>query len=234
MRILIVYAHHEPTSFNGAMLDVALQALVSQGHEVRISNLYEMRFDPVSDRRNFVTVADADRLDQQVEERLASAEAGFRPDVAAEIEKLLWCDLLILQFPIWWMNMPAIMKGWIDRVFALGIAYGGGRWFDRGRLSGKSAMLAITVGGDRSVYSRDGMYGSIEIATHSINHAILGFSGFSVVEPFVVYGPGRMTDHERRGELERYANRLVRIGTAPRLPQVRSVNFVPSAQRHSA
>jgi len=234
MRILIVYAHHEPTSFSGAMLDVALQALVSQGHEVRISNLYEMRFDPVSDRRNFVTVADADRLDQQVEERLASAEAGFAPDVASEIEKLLWCDLLILQFPIWWMNMPAIMKGWIDRVFALGIAYGGGRWFDRGRLSGKSAMLAITVGGDRSVYSGDGMYGSIEIATHSINHAILGFSGFSVVEPFVVYGPGRMTDHERRGELERYANRLVHIGTAPRLPQVCSVDFVPSAQRHSA
>ena len=234
MHILIVYAHHEPTSFNGAMLDVALQALVGQGHEVRISNLYEMRFDPVSDRRNFVTVADADRLDQQVEERLASAEAGFTPDVAAEIEKLLCCDLLILQFPIWWMNMPAIMKGWIDRVFALGIAYGGGRWFDRGRLSGKSAMLAITVGGDRSVYSRDGMYGSIEIATHPINHAILGFSGFSVVEPFVVYGPGRMTDHERRGELERYANRLVHIGTAPRLPQVCSVDFVPSAQRHSA
>lgn len=202
--------------------------------EIVVSDLYAMAFDPVSDRRNFLTVADPDRLDQQVEERLASSEAGFAPDVAAEIEKLLASDLLILQFPVWWMSMPAIMKGWIDRVFALGIAYGGGRWFDRGRMAGKSAMLAMTVGGAQQVYSRDGMYGPIEIVTHSINHGILGFSGFSVIEPFIVYGPGRLTDDQRGSELGRYADRLRNIETAPRLPQFHSENFGRSAQRRSA
>jgi NAD(P)H dehydrogenase (quinone) len=225
MRVFIVYAHHEPTSFNAAMLRVAERTLTAKGHEVRISDLHAMGFDPVSDRRNFATVANADRLDQQAEERLASAENGFAPDVAAEIDKLQGCDLLILQFPVWWMSMPAIMKGWIDRVFALGVAYGGGRWFDRGRFAGKSAMLAVTVGGDERVYSPDGMYGSIEIVTHSINRAILGFSGFSVVEPFVVFGPGRMNDSQRLAMLQSYADRLEGIESAPRLPVIRSADF---------
>jgi NAD(P)H dehydrogenase (quinone) len=225
MRVLIVYAHHEPSSFNGAMVRLGERTLESGGHEVRVSDLYAMGFDPVSDRRNFTTVADATRLDQQTEERFAVDYGGFAPDVRAEIDKLHWCDLLILQFPVWWMSMPAIMKGWIDRVFALGVAYGGGRWFDRGRLAGKSAMLAITVGGDERVYSPDGMYGSIEIVTHSIDHAILGFSGFSVIEPFVVYGPGRMSSRQRGSELERYAARLRDIEGAPRLRQVFSADF---------
>jgi NAD(P)H dehydrogenase (quinone) len=225
MRVLIVYAHHEPTSFNSSMLDVAKRTLAAGGHEVRVSDLYAMRFDPVSDRRNFTTVADPERFDQQVEERFAAARRGFAPDVQAEIDKLLWSDLLILQFPVWWMGMPAIMKGWIDRVFALGIAYGGGRWFDRGRLAGKSTMLAITVGGNEQVYSPDGMYGSIDIVTHSINHAVLGFSGFSVIEPFVVYGPGRIDELQRRAELGRYAERLSGITSAPLLPQIRSADF---------
>jgi NAD(P)H dehydrogenase (quinone) len=229
MRVLIVYAHHEPSSFNGGMLSVARETLIASGHEVCVSDLYAMGFDPVSDRRNFTTVADPDRLDQQAEERLASTTAGFAADVAAEIDKLLWCDVLVLQFPVWWMSMPAIMKGWIDRVFALGVAYGGGRWFDRGRLAGRSAMLAITVGGDEQVYSPEGMYGSIEIVTHSINHAILGFSGFAVIEPFIVYGPGRMNDSERAAELDRYADRLRAVSSAPRLPQVRSVDFERAA-----
>src|SRR5437868_5639224 len=111
MRVLIIYAHHEPTSFNGGMLDVARSTLTAAGHELCVSDLYAMGFDPVWDRRNFTTIANPIRLDQQEEERLASAVDGFAADVAAEIEKLAWCDLLILQFPVWWMGPPAIMKG---------------------------------------------------------------------------------------------------------------------------
>jgi Flavodoxin-like fold len=72
---------------------------------VLVSDLYQMKFDPVSDRRNFTTIANSLRFNQQKEERLVSSTAGFAPDQAAEIDKLLRCDLLILQFPIWWMGM---------------------------------------------------------------------------------------------------------------------------------
>jgi len=192
MRALIVYAHHEPSSFNASMRDVARSRLTADGHHVRVSDLYAMGFDPVSDRRNFTTIANAERLDQQEEERLASTANGFAKDVAREIEKLLWCDLLILQFPVWWMGPPAILKGWIDRVFALGVAYGGGRWFDRGRLSGKSAMLAITVGGDERVWTVQLQPRTAELSRH-LDHLELQGTGAHLQVIIVVERSGERT-----------------------------------------
>jgi NAD(P)H dehydrogenase (quinone) len=64
MKVFIVHAHHEPKSFDGAMTRLAQTVLTEQGHEVRISDLYRMKFDPVSDRRNFTTVRNADHLKQ--------------------------------------------------------------------------------------------------------------------------------------------------------------------------
>lgn len=100
MRVLIVYAHHEPTSFNGAMTREAVDTLTEAGHEAIVSDLYAAGFDPVSDQRNFVNSADPDRLRQQTEEAHASEHRGFVPDLQAEMDKVAWCDLLIFQFPL--------------------------------------------------------------------------------------------------------------------------------------
>src|SRR5262245_58457416 len=127
MRIFIVHAHHEPTSFNGAMTREATVSLPAAGHEVVVSDLYAIGFDPVSDRRNFLTVKAPERLKQQDEEAYASERDGFAADIQAEMDKLVWCDVLILQFPLWWLGLPAILKGWVDRVFAVGRAYGVGK-----------------------------------------------------------------------------------------------------------
>src|ERR1051326_3562549 len=99
MRIFIVHAHHEPTSFNAAMTRTARDALAGHGHRVIISDLHAMGFEPVSDRRNFTSVANPERLKQQDEEALASQTNGYAPDLQAEMDKLAWCDLLIFQFP---------------------------------------------------------------------------------------------------------------------------------------
>ena len=90
MRFFIVHAHHEPKSFNGALTEAARDALLANGHEVRISYLYAMDFDPISDRRNFKGVGDADYLKQQAEESFATQEGGFADDIEAELEKLDW------------------------------------------------------------------------------------------------------------------------------------------------
>ena len=225
MRVLIIHAHHEPSSFNGAMLRTAISALSETGHQVRVSDLYQMGFDPVSDRRNFIGARDSDRLDQQAEERFAAEHGLFAADIKAEMEKLAWCDVAIFQFPLWWLGMPAVMKGWIDRVFAVGVAYGGGRWFDRGLLAGKRAMLAVTTGGEAAAYSELGLYGPAQAILHPMNHGVLGFVGFEVIEPFVVYGPGRMEPGQRREALQRYRQRLVNLENAPLLPQTRSDDY---------
>ena len=120
MNVLIVHAHHEPSSFNAALLRTAVAALRKCGHHVEVSDLYAMRFDPVSDRRNFESVFDSTRLRQQAEESHASSGGGFDPRLRNEMARFARCDLLIFHFPIWWLGLPAILKGWVDRVFAVG------------------------------------------------------------------------------------------------------------------
>lgn len=97
-----------------------------------------MASDPVSDRRNFTTVKDPTRLKQQEEERHASEIGGFGDELQVEMDKLSWCDVLVFQFPLWWLGLPAILKGWVDRVFEVGTAYGCGRFFSRGVLRGSA------------------------------------------------------------------------------------------------
>jgi NAD(P)H dehydrogenase (quinone) len=216
---MIVYAYHEPTSFNGAMLREGKAALAEAGHEARVSDLYAMRFDPVSDRRNFLTVANRERLLQQTEEAYASGNNGFVPELQAEMDKLAWSDVLIFQFPLWCLGPPAILKGWVDRVFAVGRTYGGGRWFENGLFSGKRAMCAVTVGGLADVYSTGGVYGPIEEILFPIHRGIFGFTGFTVIEPFILYGPNRISLAERRAYLKRYRRRLINLGSAPTITQ---------------
>ncbi len=225
MRVFIVHAHHEPASFNGALTREATAALVGAGHEVVVSDLYAMGFDPVSDRRNFTTVKDCARLRQQTEEEHASLHDGFTAELRAEMDKLAWCDVLVFQFPLWWFGLPAILKGWVDRVFAVGQAYGNRRWFDRGVFAGKRAMCSVTVGGLSAVYSEDGINGPISAILFPINHGILNFVGFTVIEPFVVFGPTRIDQEERVAHLARYRERVLGLATAPTIVGPRTADY---------
>lgn len=196
----------------------AIASLSRVGHEVVVSDLYAMGFDPVSDRRNFKTVKDPQRLKQQNEESYASEQGGYVDELQSEMDKLLWCDALILQFPLWWLGLPAILKGWVDRVFAVGRAYGGGRYFNRGVLAPRCAMCSVTVGGPADAYSSIGAYGPLDPILHPINHGILGFVGLTVIEPFVVHAPARMSPEDRANCLHAYVSRLLSLSTAPVMP----------------
>ena len=154
MNAFIIYAHAEPKSFNGAMFRVAQDTLRGAGHTVQVSDLYSMRFDPVSDRRNFASVKNAEFFKQQIEELHATEVGGFAPDVEAELRKMEWCDLMIWQFPLWWFGLPGILKGWADRVFAMGRTYGGERFYENGVFKGKRALLSVTTGGRRQFIKR--------------------------------------------------------------------------------
>jgi NAD(P)H dehydrogenase (quinone) len=220
MRLFIVHAHHEPASFNSALTREATASLSAAGHEVVVSDLYAMGFDPVSDRRNFTTVRDPNYLKQQNEESYASASNGYVVELQAEMDKLAWCDALVLQFPLWWLGLPAILKGWVDRVFAVGRTYGGGRYFNRGVLAPRLAMCSVTVGAHADAYSSVGAYGPLDSILRPINHGILGFVGFTVVEPFVLHAPARMSQDERVDCLRAYRSRLLSLATAPVIPNL--------------
>lgn len=208
MNVFLLLAHPEPKSFNGAMYETARETLEAAGHELQVSDLYRMGFDPVSSRSNFTSVKDPDCFKQQIEELHATEQGGFSAELVTEMEKIEGCDLMIWQFPLWWFGLPAILKGWVDRVFAMGRLYGGGRLYDEGVLKGKRAMLSLTTGGPREAYERGGFNGDIDGILRPIQRGVLEFCGLSVLAPHVVYAPVRASHEEREAVLATYAERL--------------------------
>lgn len=225
MKVLIVYAHPEPLSLNGSLKDFAVSVL-SEKHEVKVSDLYAMKWKAVADGDDFPQRDPMERLNYAMASKEAFASGTQLPDVIAEQEKLLWADVVILQFPLWWFSMPAIMKGWVDRVYAYGFAYGVGqhgnkRWGDRygeGTLKGRLAMLVVTAGGRAPQYSVRGVNGSIEDLLFPIHHGILFYPGMDVLPPFVVYQTGSIGPNEYENICQAYKQRLLTLDTTEPIP----------------
>jgi len=211
MKVFIVYWHPEPHSFNHAMFHKAYQTFIDVGADAKTSDLYAMHFNPVSSRENFYTVKDPDYLKLQLEEMYATEKQGFVQDLDIEMQKLEWCELMVWQFPLWWFGLPAVFKGWVDRVFAMGRVYGGGKIYEKGIFQGKRALLSLTTGGAEAAFQPDGFNGDIKAILRPIHRGMLQFVGFAALEPQIVYGPARMTNEQRERELEKYAERLKHI-----------------------
>jgi len=208
MNVLIVFAHPEPKSFNGALYETAKATLTAAGHTVVTSDLYKMDFDPRYSRANFLEQKDPDYFKPQLEERHATETHGFAPALEEEICKVEAADLVIFQFPLWWFGLPAILKGWVDRVFAMGRAYGSGRIYEKGPFRGKRAMLSLTTGGFQSSYVTGGEEGAILAILRPIHRGIFQFTGFSVLAPAIHYGPARVEESMRGQWLDEWAQRL--------------------------
>ncbi len=208
MNVFIVGAHPEPRSFNTALRDLSVRVLRERGHEVRVSDLYQMNFNPVASAADFGERADPDYLVYALEQRKGYDKGTLAPDIADEIEKLLWCDLLILNFPIFWFSTPAILKGWIDRVLISGVTYGGKRFYDRGGLAGRKAMVTVTLGGRPHMFGENGVHGPLEDMLRPLLRGTLYYTGLSVLPPFVAWHVPYISDDDRKAYLVAYERRL--------------------------
>lgn len=196
-KILIVHAHPERTSVTHRLVEVSIEALGAQGHEVLQSDLYAMGWKAVFDGQDFPERANQHRLSFIDESGHAFSNGCQTPDVEEEQRKVLAADAVILQFPLWWFSMPAIMKGWVDRVWAFGLAYGyqgaGNAYrYGEGGFAGKRALLAVAVGGPAQDYSPRGINGPLEQLLFPITHGTLFFPGMQVLPTFAVYGTVRI------------------------------------------
>jgi NAD(P)H dehydrogenase (quinone) len=218
MNVLIVYAHEEPHSFNAAMKNVAVETLEDQEHTVEVSDLYRMRFKAVADGSDFLERRDRNYLKRQLEEQIAGKLGTLAGDIVAEQQKVMAARLVILQFPLWWFSMPAILKGWVDRVLTMGFAYGSGKWYDQGCLRGRRAMLALTTGGPEAGYLERGINGPMDRILYPIHHGILYFCGFQVLPPFVAWNPAKASPQDRQLTLDRYRRRLQDLDSLRPLP----------------
>jgi putative NADPH-quinone reductase len=108
MRCLVVYAHPVESSYCAALKDRAVGALRRGGHDVRVVDLYGEGFEAALTRQ--------ERIDYH------SAELNTR-NVTAHVAAIGWAEALVFVYPTWWYGLPAILKGWLDRVWVPGVAF---------------------------------------------------------------------------------------------------------------
>jgi len=179
MKVLIVYAHPNPLSFNGAISQVVKEEVEKKGGQVKLKDLYAMNWNPVLSEADF-----------------QGFHTGSIPeDIKAEQADVSWADMVIMISPIWWYSVPAILKGYIDRVFSIGFAYEYTPNGPRGKLSGKKALLITTSGADEQMAQAGGMIDSIR---KSMVDGFFGFSGFSEYKHKNLFAVPVITDQERK------------------------------------
>lgn len=163
-RIFVLNGHPGPTSITHQAMDRYTAAARAAGHEVRLSQLHDLSFDPDRGKAGYKNAK------------------PLEPDLEEALENLEWCSHFVLAFPLWWGGFPAKLKGWIDRVFVLGRTFTTEQTTPIGLpaplLKGRSARVLITSDTPRSflwLAYRDAIL-------RQLKGQILGFVGFKPVK----------------------------------------------------
>lgn len=211
-RAHIVYAHPEPASFVAAMRDTTRETLEGAGWQVGVSDLYAQGFDPVAKAADFDERANPDYLVYALEQRHGVKNGSLAADISREVEAVRQSDLLVLVFPVFWFSLPAMLKGWIDRVFVSGVFYGGRRIYGEGGMMGKKALVVAALGGREHMFGDGAIHG--RLADGMLRHLLqgtLGYVGYDVLEPFFAYHVPYLPEDERRALLARLAAHVGRV-----------------------
>ena len=184
MKHLIIYSHLNPKSFTKAIVDKVEKVSKEKGDAVKIIDLYGDKFNPVLEFPD-------------IQHQFMGGECPA--DVKKYQDMVAWTDHLTIVYPIWWTQMPAMLKGFFDRVFSNGFAYAySEQGIPTGLLKGKTVKLYICTGNPNEVYEQMGMHS----AQRKVNEeGIFGFSGMKAETVFfgnVAMGP----DELRKGYLD--------------------------------
>lgn len=210
MKVHIVFAHPNEKSFNGQLRDVAINTLRYHNWEVTVTNLFQENFKSVANHQDFTVLKDAENFDLQAEQLHASAHNTFTPDILKEQALLDDANAIIFQFPLWWESVPAVIKGYFDRVFSYGWAYG-----PQYALMGKSVLVSTTTGAPEITW-KTGARGTLDATLKPLLKGTLEFCGMEVLPPYYVYGAKTKTEEEKLAIFEAFRNKI--IGHIKELP----------------
>jgi NAD(P)H dehydrogenase (quinone) len=162
MKYLIIYAHPNPKSFNHAIMETISEELKKKKKEFKVRDLYKIGFNSALSTKD-----------------LSAIQNGVVPkDIKKEQNYISKADTIVFIFPIWWSSMPAILKGYIDRVFSLKFAYDITEDGVFGLLKGKKVFLVSTTGASKVDNEK---MGAFKMMNMSIDMAIFQFSGMKVI-----------------------------------------------------
>lgn len=214
MHVLIVHAHPEPQSFTTAMMKTAVADLTAAGHSVEVSDLYAMNWNPVASADDFAGRKNPEYLVYALEQRHGYENGTIAADIAAEVEKVKRADLIMLSFPLYWFSVPAIMKGWIDRVLISGVCYGGLRFYNNGGLKGKKAVLSFTLGGREHMFGDGAIHGELDVMLRPVLRGTLAYVGCEVLPFFAGYHIPYLKPEAREAVMADYRRWLAGLETA--------------------
>jgi len=158
MKHLIIYSHPNSKSFCHAILDKVVEVLAAKKHDVVVRDLYALGFDPV------LKAGD-----------LADFQSGKIPaDIKAEQNYIAWSDIMTIIHPVWWTGLPAMMKGYIDRVFSYGFAYSLDASGIVKLLAGKKVIVFNTLGTPQDIYEKSGMFVAMKKTSDTGIHEFCG------------------------------------------------------------
>jgi NAD(P)H dehydrogenase (quinone) len=203
MKAHIVFAHPNLQSYNGQLRNTAIQSLEEIGWIVSVSDLFQIKFKASADEDDFTELYNTDFFDLQTEQNAATQNGTYSDDIKREHQLLCEADVIIFQFPLWWYSMPGILKGYIDRVFSMGWAYGGGR-----ALVGKKILVCMTTGAPEFAWTEDNR-GAIQDIFKHLFVGTFGLCGLIPLEPFIVYAAKRQTEEEKNNIFEKYKKRII-------------------------
>jgi NAD(P)H dehydrogenase (quinone) len=176
MKTLLVLAHPRRGSLTGQVADAFAAAARGKGHEIEIADLVAEGFDPV--------LRDADEPDWDNPGKI------YSPEVRREMARIERNQATVMIFPVWWWSAPAILKGWIDRVWNFGWAYGGDRTFPQNR-----AWMIGIAGGTREAFAKRGYDRAIEA---QLDIGVLDYCGIQERRLEVLYGSMEGAGHPER------------------------------------
>lgn len=180
---------------------MARESLSAQGCTVDFLDLYARDWNPVLSRDEFPAFEGP--FKPQREQQNAFNTGRLASDVGEDLDRVFDADLLVLSFPLWWFSLPAILKGWIDRVFVMGAVSGGGVGvFGTAALRGRRAVALVTTGGSAEVFTDTGLFGSMDDFLFHINRGIFEFVGYDALAPIITYGPAHLNQPERTRALD--------------------------------
>ena len=186
MNTLFILVHPEPQSFNGQLVPNGSAHVQACGHSVSVTDLYAIGFDPVEKAEHYCDRVEAEVFSPLGEPRHAAKGGTLPDDVAAQIAALEQADLVIFQFPIW-HSVPAILKGWFDRVFVSGGLYTGRMRYDRGYFQGKRALCSVRSGAPSQAFVPGGRGGELDQILWSTQFSLY-YMGFDVLSPHASFG----------------------------------------------
>jgi len=183
MNYLIVYTHPNPVSFNHAIVQIISEELGEREQYLRVRDLYALGFDPV------IKISDYEAIKHE----------EVPQDIRTEQGHILWADIIIFVSPVFWAGLPALLKGYIERVFTQGFAYDFVESRFRGLLKDKKAVIINTTGGSLQMYESSGMLESIR---QTIDGGIFRFCEMEVLGHKFFMNVPFITDSQRAMMLE--------------------------------